>query len=102
VDLVLHSAASLEPATVQFVGFAYGGQIIATAEFMVTLDGQGRPAFQTFSFPQAFRGMHSLWIAPQTPLWSLDNLVISEIPEPSAFALLVVGSVLLLARRRQR
>ena len=106
VDLAPYSASSLDPVTVEFVGFAYGGPIIATAEFTVTLDGQGRPAFQTFSFPQEFHGMHSLWIAPPAPAWSLDNLVISPIPEPSTTALLFCGGALLaghwLRRFRKR
>ena len=95
VDLALYSATNLNPRTIQFAAVSYGGQTIATAEFTVTLDGQGRPAFQTFNFPQEFRGMHSLEIRNPGPVWSLDNLVISTIPEPSVISLFGLGALFL-------
>ncbi|HEY9174846.1 MAG TPA: PEP-CTERM sorting domain-containing protein [Verrucomicrobiae bacterium] len=75
---------------------------MATTDFTITgaVDSQGRPAFQTFYFPSQFRDMYYLRLTPATPLWSLDNLVI-YVPEPSALALLVVGSGLLWAARRR-
>ncbi|HEY9174821.1 MAG TPA: PEP-CTERM sorting domain-containing protein [Verrucomicrobiae bacterium] len=102
VDLALHSASSLEPVTVQFTASGYSGGIIATTAFTVagTVDSQGQPAFQTFYFPPQFHDMYYLRLTPATSLWSLDNLVI-YVPEPSALALLVVGSSLLWAARRR-
>lgn len=102
VDFAPYSASSLDPVTVEFAALDYGGRIIATTQFTVMLNGQGEPAFQTFSFPQEFRGMHSLWITPPAPAWSLDNLVISAIPEPSVFVLLGTGVFLVWAWRRRR
>jgi hypothetical protein len=106
VDLALYSASSLEPVTVQFVasGYTRGIDIIATTQFTITgtVDGQGRPLFQTFYFPPEFSGMLYLSVTPTAPLWSLDNLVISQVPEPSVFALLAAGGFLLWAWRRRR
>lgn len=97
VDLAPYSASSLDPVAVEFAALDYGGRIIATTQFTVMLNGQGSPVFQTSYFPQEFQGMHSLWIAPPAPPWSLDNLVISPIPEPSTAALLVAGGFLFAA-----
>ncbi len=100
VDLALYSASSLDPVTVQFVASGYTRtiDIIATTEFTITgaVDDRGRPLFQTFYFPPEFQGMYYLSVTPTAPLWSLDNLVISPIPEPSAWALLGCGAVLLV------
>jgi hypothetical protein len=40
-------------------------------------------------------GMHYLYVMPMDRLWSLDNLVISRIPEPSTIALLLGGALML-------
>lgn len=91
VDLALYSATNLEPVTVQFVAWGYSLPF-ATTRFTVTanVDSQGRPTFQTFYFPPEFRNMLYLQVSPM-PLWSLDNLVI-YVPEPSPWALLVLGA----------
>lgn len=106
VDLALYSASSLEPVTVQFIasGYSRTENIIATTEFTITgaVDGQGRPLFQTFYFPPEFSGMLYLSVTPTAPLWSLDNLVISPIPEPSSLALLGCGAVLLVGHYLRR
>jgi hypothetical protein len=106
VDLALFSASSLDPVTVQFTasGYTLGIDIIATTQFTVTgaVDGQGRPLFQTFYFPQEFKGMYYLSVTPTTPLWSLDNLVITTIPEPSTAALLLGGALMLAGHSLRR
>ncbi|MCW5553766.1 MAG: hypothetical protein KIS67_16610 [Verrucomicrobiae bacterium] len=106
VDLALYSASSLDPVTIQFVASGYTRtiDIIATTEFTITgaVDDQGRPLFQTFYFPPEFQGMYYLSVTPTAPLWSLDNLVISPIPEPSAWALLGCGAVLLVGHWLRR
>jgi len=103
VDLALRGGSSLEPVTVQFAAWGYAfGELIAATEFTVTgaVDGQGRPLFQTFNFPPEFRGMYYLSVT-NIPSWSLDNLVITAIPEPSVYALLGAGVFFLWAWRRR-
>jgi len=94
VDLALYSTGSLEPVTIQFVGHGYSlSQIIATTQFVVgsAVDSEGRPAFQTFNFGPEFRDVFYLSVAPNGPVWSLDNLVV--IPEPSTGALFALGAL---------
>jgi hypothetical protein len=96
VDLALYSTSSLDPVAVQFIAGGYSSTI-ATTQFTITgaVDGQGRPLFQTFYFPPEFLGMHYLYVMPMDRLWSLDNLVISRIPETSTIALLLGGALML-------
>jgi hypothetical protein len=88
VDLAGYSYI-LPDFNVPFVGYRPDGSTMIT-----TFSGTGTN-FQTFSFPSDFSGFTRVEIP--TDSWSLDNLVIQPIPEPSSFALFVLGGTLFIA-----
>lgn len=105
VDLAEYTTSSLTPVTIRFVGLNYNGDIVATTEFTTAgiADDLGRPAFQTFYFPPEFqsRQFNSVYVNPNfisSAGWSLDNLTIYGVPEPSVLALGCCGGLLLAVR----
>jgi hypothetical protein len=95
VDLAEYSTVVPDPATVQFIGYYTDGSTV-TSSFTTDgiIDGTGPLAdFQTFYFDSKdWSGLTRVEIPSFG--WSLDNLVVA-VPEPSAGALLLLGSLAL-------
>jgi hypothetical protein len=101
VDLAEYSTVVPDARTVPFIGYRPDGSIVSTS-FTTDgiIDGTGPVAdFQTFYFGPEFSGLSRVEIP--TYGWSLDNLFVS-VPEPSSFALLLAGGVMVCALRRRR
>jgi hypothetical protein len=103
VDLAEYSMLYQEPLTVHFIGYYSNGSTVTTS-FITDgiIDGTGPLAdFQTFTFGSEWTDL----IRVDMPgwRWSLDNVVIGGVPEPSSAALLLLGGGFLwLARRKSR
>jgi len=96
VDLAEFSILYQTPLTVSFIGYRPDGSTVRT-EFVTDgiIDSSGPLAdFQTFYFGSSFADLVRVEIP--TYLWSLDNMVFSQVPEPATSALLLVGGLLLL------
>jgi hypothetical protein len=95
VDLAEYSTGQPYPVTVQFIGYYTDGSTV-TSSFTTDgiIDGTGPLAdFQTFYFDSKdWSGLTRVEIPSFG--WSLDNLVVA-VPEPSAGALLLLGSLAL-------
>jgi hypothetical protein len=95
VDLAEYSTVVPGPATVQFIGYHVDGSKV-TSSFTTDgiIDGTGPLAdFQTFYFDSKdWSGLTHVEIP--NSIWSLDNLIVA-VPEPSAGALLLVGTLAL-------
>jgi hypothetical protein len=99
VDLAEFSTLYNFPRTVPFIGYRSDGSIVTTA-FTTdgVIDGTGPLAdFQTFQFDSRFADLVRLEVPTDT--WALDNMVFSQVPEPAAGAILVVGGLVLGALR---
>lgn len=106
VDLAEFDAGTPpETSTVRFIGFRSDGSVV-TNRF--TTDGliwvEGVPDFQTFYFgPEFSEGLTRVWIERASWLdFSLDNLYVYIIPEPSPVLLSLGGGLLFLAVRGRR
>jgi hypothetical protein len=100
VDLAEYSTVFQEPLTVEFIGYHPDGSTV-TESFTTDgiIDGTGPLAdFQTFDFT-GFTDLTRVEIPTFT--WSMDNLVI-DVPEPTGSALLLVGGLVLGARKLYR
>ncbi|MGD0261370.1 MAG: hypothetical protein ABSD29_16270 [Verrucomicrobiota bacterium] len=110
--LVSFDAAGLNvsmpgPVTLEFVGYyAMGGRVtnyFTIASFLAREASQ-LPDFQTFYPDSQFQSVYRIDVfAEQTangtiPGWSLDNVVISGVPEPSCGALAVLAALCGLGR----
>jgi hypothetical protein len=100
VDLAEYSLVVPDAVTVRFVGYRYDGSKLVT--HLTTdgiMDGMGPLAdFETFQFGPEWYGLTRVEIP--IPGWSLDNLVVVRwIPEPGTGALLLVGGLVLCAKR---
>lgn len=91
VDVAEGSVSFAEPWEMEFVGYLPGGGRVV-ARFLTDgiMDGTG-PAedFETFSFPEGFGVLERLDIT--TGPCSLDNLVVTLIPEPRTDCLFSLG-----------
>ena len=99
VDLAEYSTGFQVPLTVSFLGYRFDGSVVTT-NFTTDgiIDGTGPiNDFQTFYFGSEFNNLSRVEIP--TSLWSLDNLTISQIPEPTTTALLLFGGALFAAFR---
>lgn len=96
VDLAEYSTAFQYPVTVHFVGYRSDGSMVsADVTTDGSIDGTGPLAdFQTFNF-QGWTGLSRVEIP--TDGWSLDNLMVTSIPEPASCALLLAGGLLFCA-----
>ena len=103
VDLAEYSTVVPNAVTVQFVGYHPDGSTVTTS-FTTDgiIDGSGPLAdFQTFYFGGlGFTDLTHVDIP--TSGWSLDNLVVGVVPEPTSAALLALGGLALWQVRRKR
>jgi hypothetical protein len=101
VDLAEYSTVVPDAVTVPFIGyFANGGTITTTRTTDGIIDGTGPLVdFQTFTFT-GWTGLTRVEIPASG--WSLDNVVIGGVPEPSSAALLLLSGGLLWFLHRQR
>lgn len=95
VDIAEYSTLFPNPLTVHFIGYRSDGSIVTTD--LTTdgvIDGTGPLAdFQTFYFDSRFSNLSRVEIP--TTGWSLDNLIITPVPEPGSAVLIVLGGSLL-------
>ena len=111
VDLAEYSSAFAEPQSVTVTGtFSNGG----TIQTILGLDGHvdGLPVppdFQTFTFSSAWTGLTRVTFLITDPKFygmnlgaSFDNFVLSAVPEPASFSIIVLGFVLVGFNRRAR
>ena len=100
IDLAEYSTLFAEPLVVPFIGYKSDGSIVRT-NFITDgiIDGAGPlNDFETFYFGSEFHNLLSLDI-PES-LWSLDNVVLSVVPEPQIISFLFFAAVVGLCRRR--
>ena len=71
-----------------------------TVDSLLNRRANSLPDFQTFYLGSQFQQVSRVDVL--TDLWSLDNVVISGVPEPSTGALLAVGAFLGVGYRRGR
>lgn len=99
VDLAEYSTFFARPQAVTFNGFRLDGSTVSvTFTTDGIIDGTGPLAdFQTFVFPAGFQQLQRVEI-PSQP-YSLDNLALTVIPEPSALILSLLGLLTVAAAR---
>ncbi len=95
VDLADVFAPSLDPISITFEGYRRGLYPDPWISVTFTVGGGGSTTFQTCYFPALFNS-NLEWVAITSPRWAMDNLVV---PEPSTYALLGLGLLVLAARR---
>ena len=98
-DLAEYSTNSLAPTTVHITGYGPQDQVLGTTD--ITSDGINDGTgplvdFQTFTFDARFANLYRVEISGDP--WSLDNVVISGVPEPSAGALVLLGAACAFGR----
>jgi len=91
LDLAEYTTTS-GPARVHLVAYSFMAAVVGTIDF--TTDGINDSTgplvdFETFTFDTRFQNV--LWVEMTGGLFSLDNLVISGVPEPSSGGLILVG-----------
>jgi hypothetical protein len=94
-NLVSFDAAEYDsagPQTLQVVGYKPMAGTVTNSFSVSSL------SFQTFTLDSSFVNLYRVDV--YNARWSLDNLVISGVPEPSACALTAVGGLCWFARRR--
>jgi hypothetical protein len=91
---------SAGPKTLTFVGYVFP-EVMGSQSFVTNVFTVSSQTFQTFRLDSAFGSVYQVDVLNAS--WSLDNLVISGVPEPSAAALASVAAACALVRRhRQR
>jgi len=103
LDLAEFSTGLPGPVTVHVVGYRVQDQIAGTVDLTTdgVNDGTGPLAdFQTFTFDDRFRNLYRVELS--TGGFSLDNVVVGGIPEPSAGGLVLLGALCGLGWRRLR
>ncbi len=98
VDLAEYSTVAPIPLNVSFFGYRFDGSVVTT-NFILDgiIDGTGPTVdFQTFYFGAEFNNLSRVEVPD---FGSLDNLTVSQIPEPSTVALSVLGGALFAAFR---
>lgn len=98
VDLAEYSSVFLSPKTITFTGFYLDGNSTSQS---FDIDGffGGLNDFETFSFDSSF--MNLSYVEANTIIFSMDNLEINAVPEPSTL-LLFSGALAGLVFFRQR
>ena len=97
IDLAEFSTTEGEPISVNFTGILSDGNV-ASQSF--SLDGTAFAA-ETFTFDSSFDSVVALVWQQSSPGHQFDNIVISQIPEPSSFVILSAVAVLASSRRRR-
>ena len=88
VDLAEYSTLYSTPRSIPFIGYKNDGSIVTTT-FITDgiIDGTGPLAdFETFMFDADFTNLNRVVV--NTYLYSMDNLGISVVPEPSSIAMI--------------
>lgn len=102
MDVAEYATALPGPVTLHVVGYISGGQGQTVSTDLTTdgiIDGPGGlPDFQTFTFDNRFRNLYRVEVLSDH--WSIDNVVVSGIPEPSTGALVLLGAACALGRSR--
>jgi len=89
------NSPSLSPVAITFVGFKRGGSAVTNT---FTTPGNGAYSLLNYQFTSAFAfGLSAVEI--YAPRWAMDNLVFM-VPEPSSAALVSLGLLALVLRRR--
>jgi len=100
LDLAENTVNPAGPVTVHVVGYTYQGAVVASTDLTTdgVNDGLGPLAdFQTFTFDSRFQNL--LWVEMSSSAgFSLDNVVISGIPEPSTGSLVLLGAACAFGR----
>lgn len=94
VSMLVANLGGGGPTVVEFVGFKEGG---GTVEATFTHSGQG-PVFEQFDFPDTFAGLAALEWTQDSPFHQFDKITI--VPGPGAIALLGLGGLAAIRRRR--
>ena len=91
------------PITLQIVGYGSMGRTVTNYFTLDTIQDRRAsqlPDFQTFYPDSRFANLYQVDIF--TDRWSIDNVVISGVPEPSTGALILVGVLCAAGRSRMR
>ncbi|MDQ6632716.1 MAG: PEP-CTERM sorting domain-containing protein, partial [Verrucomicrobiota bacterium] len=101
VDLAEFSSVKYAngPVTVRFIGYHSDSSFVTTqftTDGLMVGDGIF-PDFQTFYFDSRFTGLQRVEI-PHDQNWSLDNLGVVVVPEPSSLVLFGLGGLFAAAR----
>jgi hypothetical protein len=100
-DLAEYSTNSLAPITVHITGYGPQDQVLGTTD--ITSDGINDGTgplvdFQTFTFDARFANLYRVEISGDP--WSLDNVAISGVPEPSTSTLVLLAAACAFGRSR--
>lgn len=101
VDLAEYSTVVPNAVTVHFIGYhADGSTVTADLTTDGIIDGTGPLAdFQTFGFQ---KWVNLVRVEIPSYGWSLDNLVVGVVPEPTSGALVLMGGLVLWQACRRR
>jgi hypothetical protein len=94
VDLAEYSFY-FNPWDVTFNGFRSDGTMVSTSFTLI-----GLPSFQTYMFGPEFSDLIRVEVPTQG--YSLDNVVVATVPEPTVTGLSILGSTILTLRARKR
>jgi hypothetical protein len=99
LDLAEYSTNLTGPVTAHVVGYGLQGQVVGTTDLTTdgVNDGTGPLAdFQMFTLDSRFRNLFRVQITSE--FWSIDNVVIGGVPEPSAGGLLLLAAACAFGR----
>jgi len=102
LDLAEYDTSLPGALTIRVVGYKFQDAQVATDLTTDGInDGTGpQPDFQTFTFDSRFRDLYRVEILSER--FSLDNVVIGGVPEPSVGGLVLLGTLCVLGRSRVR
>lgn len=102
VDLAEYATSFSSPISIDFSGYFSGGGVVTTSfQLDGIVDGAGgADDFETWFFPASFAGIVRL--ESTSTLYSMDNLVVTIVPEPGTWLLMSIGAVALAFRKMTR